>query len=67
MHAVRDHAATKSDIAASKSDIAALCHDLKSDLKSETAKLKSDLTLRGLGALIASLSILFGALHLFPP
>jgi hypothetical protein len=53
---IHDNVATRADLSA-----------VRSELKLEIAKLQQSLTRRGIAGLIIGGSVLFGALHLWPP
>lgn len=61
--AIHDNVATKADVQAVGADLAMTAAALGADIR----RLEHQLTLRGLGALISGLGILFWALHQWPP
>ncbi|MBV9251467.1 MAG: hypothetical protein JO227_19725 [Acetobacteraceae bacterium] len=61
--AIRDSVATKTDVETTKADLRTAMQVISADL----IRLEHRLTLRGLGALVTGLGILFGALHYWPP
>lgn len=63
LDAIHDNVATKADVQAVRADLAMTAATLKADI----SRVEHSLTLRGLGALISGLGILFWALHMWPP
>lgn len=70
----RTESALKTNIQAVSADLAVASAALKAevaatraDLSATISRLEHSLTLRGLGALISGLGILFWALHMWPP
>ena len=68
--AIRDNTATKADLREAVADLRNAVHDVITDLRGTEHRLTAavhQLTIRGIGALVTAVGILFGLLHQWPP